>query len=212
MGAAYGRLMAPPYPPQPWHLRGQMYVSLWSLPKSRLSGRVRRPLVVAGRVLVGTAWVRYGPGGDLRYDELLSAVLIRAGARPSVTIMDIWVNSPASLAGGRALWWIPKDLAGLRFTQAGRASATGPDGTGIAAADLVRGRRLPGRLPFRFTVTQTRDGRSRPTPVRGTARIGAARSRWFPEPAGPLAYLAGRRPLLTVALTDFRLTFGAGPR
>ena len=179
------------YPPEPWHLRGRMYLSLWW---------------VRGRGLVATAWVRYGPGGVLTYDELLCAVPARVGARPSTTIVDIWVDSPQSLAGGRELWGIPKELAEFAI-DGGRFAATAGGAT-IASARLESGRRLPGRVPFRFTVTQARDGRPLTSPVRGTARVSLARARWSPEPSGPLGYLAGRRPLLTLALTDFRMVFG----
>jgi len=72
-----------------------------------------RPVTIGGHGLVGTAWVEYEPGGVLQYRELLSAVLIRHRARPGVSIVDIWVESPASRDGGRELWGIPKELAEL---------------------------------------------------------------------------------------------------
>lgn len=200
------------YPPEPWHLRGQMYVSVWSLPRDRLPplppalAAEVRPLTVAGRGLVGAAWVDYGPGGVLRYRELLSAVLVRRAARPLVSIVDIWVDSPASRDGGRALWGIPKELGELDF----RADGGGLDAraAGIARARLARALGLPGRWPARFSVVQALGERTRTTPVRARAAVALARADWRAAPDGPLAYLAGRRPLLTVALRDFRLTFG----
>lgn len=200
------------YPPEPWHLRGQMYVSVWPVPRAQLpplppalAARVR-PLTVAGRGLVGTAWVDYGPGGVLQYRELLSAVLVRRAGRPLVSIVDIWVDSPASRDGGRALWGIPKELAELDFRPAGggldaRAGA-------IAQARLARGPRLPGRWPARFSVVQVVGDGTRTTPVRSHAAVHVAKAGWQVPADGPLGYLAGRRPLLTVALRDFHLTFG----
>ncbi|MEE6258765.1 acetoacetate decarboxylase family protein [Plantactinospora sonchi] len=206
------------FPPEPWHLRGQMYVSLWSLPRRELpplppglAGMVR-PVVVGGRGVVGTAWVRYEPGGVLHYRELLAAVLVRAGLRPRISIVQIWVDSETSRVGGRELWGIPKELAELAIEpddnggiSGSAATPTGP----IARARVTPGPGLPGRWPVAFTVAQLLAARLRTTPVRCRARIGGASSTWQVEPGGPLGYLAGRRPLLTLAVRDFRLVFGS---
>ena len=217
------------YPPEPWDLRGQMYVSIWSVPRAVLPSlpegltRVVRPVTIGGRGLIGAAWVVYEPGGVLHYRELLAAVLVRDGLRPRVSITDIWVDSQASLAGGRELWGIPKDLAELEITDAVSASAgtgAGTDavsastGTGagpIAGARVTPGRRLPGRWPTGFSVAQLLGGRVHTTPVRGRAGLQTGSAKWDVDPAGPLAYLAGRQPLLTLALRDFRLVFGTAP-
>jgi hypothetical protein len=197
-----------------------LYLSLWLVPRSRLSelpaefaDRVR-PVVIGGRAVVGTAWVRYESGGVLDYRELLSAVLVRVGARPGVSIVDIWVDSAASRAGGRELWGIPKELAAFEFYDAPQqpsaftAAATTAGGVPVAEARISAGARLPGRWPFRFSVTQALDGRVVSTPVRGRAGLRFGAARWRPNPDGPLSYLAGRRPRLTLWLTDFRLVFG----
>ncbi|WP_308431733.1 acetoacetate decarboxylase family protein [Amycolatopsis acidiphila] len=63
-----------------------------------------RPVTVLGRAVVATAFVDYLPGGLLPYHELLAAVVVRRGRRLGLTITDIWVDSPASRAGGRELW------------------------------------------------------------------------------------------------------------
>ncbi|WP_213451750.1 acetoacetate decarboxylase family protein [Rhizomonospora bruguierae] len=206
------------YPPSPWRLRGQLYLSVWLVPAAALRplppelAATHHPVVLGGRAVVGAAWVRYGPGGVLEYRELLSAVLVRAGARPAASIVDIWVDSDASLAGGRELWGIPKRRAAFGFIPDPPAAAldlTAHDGDGpLAAASVDVGRGLPLRLPFRFPVVQARSGHPLATPVRGSTRARLARSRWQPEPSGRLGYLAGRRPLLTLALTDFRMTVG----
>jgi hypothetical protein len=199
------------YPPQPWSLRGRMYVSVWVLPVAalpplppELAGAVR-VLRLGSRAVLGTAWVDYRPGGDLSYRELLSAVLMRAGVRPRVTISHIWVDSPESRDGGRALWGIPKDLAEFTLTDA-EATATADAGP-IAEAGLSGAKPLL-RLPIGFTCTQARAGAALSTPVRSTARCGPARVRWHIAPDGPLGFLAGRRPLLSLVADDFRMRFG----
>lgn len=208
------------YPPEPWDLRGQLYLSVFAVPRAALPALPEplastvRPVLLGGRALVGTAWVRYEPGGTLHYRELLSAVLVHERGRPRVSITDIWVDSVASRDGGRALWGIPKDLAEFELAPSadGGTAASAAIGTGvIAAATVTRGRRLPGRWPTPMSVAQALDGRVKRTRVRGRAGLRAATAAWQVTPDGPLGHLAGRRPLLTLSLTDFRLRFGAAP-
>jgi Acetoacetate decarboxylase (ADC) len=159
------------------------------------------------RAVVGAAWVRYEPGGVLHYNELLAAVLTRQGARPRITITNIWVDSVESRDGGRALWGIPKDLARFEFhgddARAEREQAT------LAAATVKRGLRLPGRWPLGFRVVQSRNGAPKTSRVRANAWLSLGRSRWSVPADGPLGYLAGRRPLLTATAGEFRMLFGA---
>jgi Acetoacetate decarboxylase (ADC) len=203
------------YPPEPWRLRGQMYLSIFLIPPALLPplpAMVRhtaRPVTVAGRAVVGAAWVRYEPGGTLSYRELLTAVLVHERGRPGVTILDIWVDDNRSRDGGRELWGIPKDLAQVRVDadEVVRASA----GTDIPlAAACIRARRWPGRWPFAFRVIQAFGEGVRRTPVRGRAGLGPAAVSWRPNMQGPLGYLAGRKPALSVVVLDFRLRFGRG--
>ena len=211
------------YPPQPWDLRGQLHLSVFAVPRAALPAlpgplaAAVRPVPFAGHALVGAAWVRYEPGGVLHYRELLAAVLVHERLRPRLTIIDIWVDSVESRDGGRALWGIPKDLADLELrTPPGgglvAAASTGPEpGAGrapIASASIRPGPRLPGRWPTPLSVAQALAGTVVRTPVRGNAGLRLGGAAWRVEADGPLGYLAGRRPLLTVTLTDFRLRFG----
>jgi hypothetical protein len=131
-----------------------------------------------------------------------------------VSIVDIWVDSPASRDGGRELWGIPKELADLDFhTREQRAVDTRASSAdaAITQARISVGAHLPWRWPTRFSVTQVLNGRIKTTPVRARAGVRLAKARWEVAPDGPLAYLSGRRPLFTVALRDFRLVFGQTP-
>lgn len=201
------------YPPEPWNLCGQAYVTVWRLPAEQVTGRVPaglQPLTVGGQVFVGTAWIDYEPSGLLPYHELLSAVLVRDGVRPIVTITEIWVDSPVSLAGGRAMWGIPKELAQFEMTHEPSFTARADTGAGVvASADIQRGGGLPIRLPSWFTVVQAAQGRGRlQTPVHATGHPHTASANWKINPDGPLGYLHGLTPAVTFALRDFRIRFG----
>jgi Acetoacetate decarboxylase (ADC) len=195
------------YPPEPWLLRGDAHSSVFLVPLAEVPVDVApgwRPVRLGRFGVVATAWVSYRPDGVLAYDELMSMLLVRRGWRVLPTITHIWVDSPASGDGGRQLWGIPKQLA--KFGPFVAAAADGPIATGAVAALVT----LPWRLPGRFAVVQRLAGSAKVTPVRFRARVGLSRSTLTAEPAGPLAFLAGRKALVSFSVLDFQMIFGRG--
>lgn len=197
------------YPPEPWSLRGQLHTSAFLVPLTAVPADVPpgcRPVRIGRYGVVGTAWVSYEPGGDLQYRELMATLLVRRGRRIMPTVTHIWVDSEPSRDGGRALWGIPKELAEFRFTRThfGADDARGP----IATGQVRRLLGLPGRWPLRFRVVQRLHGGAKQSPVRATGRLALARARFAAHPSGPLGFLAGRRPLVSFTVADFRMEFG----
>ncbi|KID30349.1 Acetoacetate decarboxylase (ADC) [Prauserella sp. Am3] len=200
------------YPPAPWNLTANAYLSLWTVPAADVPRlpTTAAPLTIGSTALVFTAWFDYLPSGQMSYHELLAAVAVQGGRTPTGTVTEIWVDSPASMAGGRALWAIPKDLADLDFTYGRGFTATA--GTGedwIATAAFSPRPGPPVRLPATFAIRQEADGVPLTSAVRSTARPQAAASSWNINPSGPLGYLAGHRPRLSLHLGDARIRFGA---
>lgn len=197
------------YPPEPWHLRGQLHLTAWrvsvddlpALPPGVLPVRLGRS------ALVGTAWAIYEPGGVLSYRELLAAVLVHAGARPRVSITHAWVDSEASLRGGRELWGIPKELASFQIEGAEYTAHT-QGGEPIACGTVRGGAVLPGRWPAGCTAAQQLAGELAQTPARSRSGLRLVGSRWEFATAGPLAWLTAARPLGSIFLLDFALRFG----
>lgn len=201
------------WPAAPWSLTASAALSLFVVPRATVPPAARpvtpagcRPVVLAGRLLTGVALVRYGPAGDLTYDELVVAVLGRCGLRPVVTVTQIWVDSTASRDGARALWGIPKELAA--FGAPAAAVAAGGPGSAVVRVRTRPRRWLPGRVRLTFTTAQRLDGADHRAAHRLSARVGGLRSAWDFTAAGPLGHLARRRPLLTLRLAG-TLVFGA---
>lgn len=200
--------MSTDYPPEPWQLRGELLVSAFLIPADELpAGSVlpgRRPLRWGRRVLVGAAFVRY-EGGVLEYDELLVAVPSRGRGGLRVTIPLIWVDSPASRAGGRELWGIPKELA--EFTRTVEGSEVEAAMGEVAALHARYGRALlPRSQRIPLPTLQRLDGRTIDSRNLTIGRLTRLRTAW--TFTGPLAFLAGRRPVLGVAIRDARIIFG----
>lgn len=199
----------PSYPPEPWRLRGQLHASAFLVPLADVPVDLPpgcTPVRVGRHGIVGTAWVSYEPGGVLSYREVMATLLVRRGRRVLPTIVRIWVDSAASRDGGRALWGIPKDLATFAFRGEDFAAEDekGPIATGTVRPRLP----LPGRLPVGFSVVQWRDGAAKVSRVRARARVALASATFAADPAGPLGFLAGRRPLVSFSLRDFAMSFG----
>lgn len=194
------------YPAEPWDLHGHAYVGAWLLPRSLVPAPhspSTRPVTLFGRGIVGAAFFVYEQPSPLTYNEIMATVLVRQGWRLRVSITHIWVDSPASRDGGRELWAIPKDLADFEV-----AAHTSYVATGIGSLALRRVRRLPRQLPSGFRIAQDQAGSLLVSPVTGRMRLGVASGRWSFAADGPLAFLAGRKPLVTLAASPFRLLFG----
>lgn len=200
------------YPPKPWRLEGVIHASAWLVPRTSLEGFLPdgiAPVGVGGKALVVTGWAEYGPGSILEYRELLCAAAVRSGKGFGLSVTHIWVDHPSSMAGGRELWGVPKQLA--RFTNATSLASGGEawDETGpIASLAFEQTVSLPGtwRVPLR--AVQSLRGGIAATKLRVGGRASLGRATWRFAEAGPLAFLSGHRPLLSARLSPAALSFG----
>jgi hypothetical protein len=199
------------YPPAPWNMHGQLWLSLFRVRAGDHPDR--RPGVY------GAALVSYEQPSPLTYSELLVAHPVKRAGGRRVTITDIWVDSADSLEGGRALWAIPKDLCDFERTSSGgrvqRTSwSTSLDGVPIAAARFSDISSVVPRTPFKGSTWQQREAvdsgpdREVVAELNGSARAFACRGSWDFNELGPLAWLAGKRPLASFRMTDFQMSFG----
>ncbi len=183
---------SPPVPP--W--RSRVDAVLWwhpTAPASRglVPAELGRPLPVA---LGGLIAYREGPVGP--YGELFAAVGVLRGARAAGHVPFMAVDSAASVAGGRANWALPKELAALEGDpgRPGRVAARG-EGWAVAAAARARPRALPAWAAA--ACAQVWPGgavRTFPVRVRGRARLGSVEVEVAPG-SPPAAWLRqGRHP------------------
>ena len=199
------------YPPAPWHMVGSLWLSLF-----RLKEAVDE-LRPAG--VYGAAFVSYEEGSPLTYSEFLVARPIatdKDGRR--VTITDIWVDSPASVAGGRELWAIPKGLCDFTFETSHRGPLSSTtwtatlDRTPIATAQFSDVSRAAIRLPFKGGTWQPgipdTGGEERTATLQGSSKALPARAHWDINPLGPLGWLASARQLASFRQAAFRMSFG----
>jgi hypothetical protein len=160
----------------PWDLRGSALVlpcrALRHIRHSAQLYKARlKPIHVLGRRLPGAlALVHYEHSPVGTYDERAIAVLTWRG--PSVVRMQ--VNSPASMAAGRANWGYPKTLAELSWQHNGRRVQFSTDSQTWRAR--IVGPAFP--LKLRATSTQTLEGKVVRVPIRLKARVRLAFVGW----------------------------------
>ncbi len=215
--------MFPPstdFPPEPWQLGGSMLATVWRVDPREVRAQVApflpdgvEPVTLGGRAFLMTAFVRYEPGSVVSYDELLVAVVARRGLKPVTTIPQIWVDSPTSVAGGRALWGIPKHLASFDQTWSRTITGTATaDGTRLASVRATQGLRLPGWRRVPLPNGHRLDGRTTFAEVQALGRLHLARAHWEIPADSPLAWITRGEPSVSLALRDMTIRFGPSVR
>lgn len=164
---------------------------------------------LGGRHTLITALVRYTEG-TLRYDEFAVCSLARRGRHLGMHCHQIWVNSLASLQGGRQMWGIQKELAGFSWDN---GSVQIRDGSGPIATLRVSPhsrRRIPvPRIPsigFGLVDSQRTLLAGRIAGHLGTSRISP--THWHHR----LPDLSSPEPRYTLSVSQARFVFPAGIR
>lgn len=188
-------------PPAPW--RSLVDAVVWfhrAMPQARatlppeLAGRGTLPVTTASLV----AYHR-GPVGP--YGELLASPVLLRGGLGSGHVPFIAVDSPASVAGGRRNWALPKQLATFDGApgRPGRVLVEG-DGWALEVTTRARSRRLPLLGTGRCTQVWP-DGIARTFGVTMRGRLQAGWVEVDHRPGSPLTALLrpGRHPALLVS-------------
>lgn len=104
------------YPQPPWKLQGYGFQTLCFPDISRVSASLPSALEVVsvwpGKTLGGIYLASYTQGSTLIYNELIViSAIVRYQNKLGAWISHIYVDNPASVAGGREIWGLPKELA-----------------------------------------------------------------------------------------------------
>lgn len=104
------------YPPAPWQLYGNAFATLQPVDVER--SREFIPVefkiipVLPGKTLGGLYFALYEGNSTLTYSELIVVSgLVRYRNHWGAWISHIYVDNPVSVAGGRNIWGLPKELA-----------------------------------------------------------------------------------------------------
>ncbi len=159
------------YPPVPWHTHGRAFMQPYLVRAADLAlPDGFRPVTVARRCVGILALIEYVAPSPLTYAELLwMPCMVSASGLRGYYVAKMYVDSTASLAAGRELWALPKQLA--RF-EIGEREATIETEDG-AHLELSLARRGPA-VPLRVSAGTVQDGGADLVRFRGTGRARAA--------------------------------------
>ena len=104
------------YPQAPWTLKGFAFQTLHLIDIAKASPFIPPALAIVsaapGRTLGGVYLSQYGAGSSLEYNELIVvAGVVKRGQTIGAWVSHIYVDNPDSVAGGREIWGMPKELA-----------------------------------------------------------------------------------------------------
>lgn len=108
------------YPPPPWTIQGYGFfnVHLLEIEKVRqfVPSEFKVISVFPGKTVGGVFIASYGSSSTLVYNELIVVSgLVSHANKIGSWISHIYVDNPDSVAGGREIWGLPKELAQFRW-------------------------------------------------------------------------------------------------
>jgi acetoacetate decarboxylase len=205
---------SPAYPAPPWLLRGSA-IGIVRLVDSAVAARylphgLKVVNVLPGRTLGGLLLATYGPGSTLQYHELIAfSGLARRGMRVGAWISHIYVDDPLSVAGGREIWGLPKELAVFHFV--GDRLTVSQSGCELMAVQASgRSPKLPAPLWLPAWGEMGRDLLA--FSACGRAWMLAGRAHWSASPDSPLAAVVASGSGACLELQNLRLTIRAPRR
>ncbi|MBE9179605.1 acetoacetate decarboxylase family protein [Oculatella sp. LEGE 06141] len=108
------------YPQAPWTLHGYAIQTVQpidiDLVRSLIPSELEIVSIFPGKTLGGLYLASYGTGSTLEYNELIVVSgIARANGKIGIWVSHIYVDHPDSMAGGRSIWGLPKQMAQFQW-------------------------------------------------------------------------------------------------
>jgi acetoacetate decarboxylase len=144
------------YPAAPWRLRGYGFQTLRLIDiaaaRAFVPSGVQIVPVLPGKTLGSIYFASYEEGSTLVYHEIvIAAGLIWAGNRLGVALPRLYVDNPASYAGGHTIWGAPKEMAEFTVDRTSGETVVSVCQEGQEVMSLrfgAPGRTIPGWVPL----------------------------------------------------------------
>jgi hypothetical protein len=201
------------YPPSPWLLKGYATQTLHLVEIDRARQFIPPQLeivaVLPGKTIGSIYLSEYQSGSMLEYNELIVApALVRNKGKIGGWISHIYVDNPDSVAGGREIWGLPKEMA--EFVRVDRDTIVKQQDRTLCSLS-VRNNLLSG-LNIQPELTGYCFGN-----LNGNllyfgndfkSKISSIDSKLVVLPSSPFADLHLAQPILTLALQNLNLVAG----
>ena len=188
------------YPHPPWTLKGDAFVTLQLLDMARVRPLIPAELnivsVLPGKTIGGVYLSKYSSGSVLEYSELIIiAGFLSYKGKFGGWVSHIYVDNPDSVAGGREVWGLPKELAQFSW----EASSVTVSQSGNLLCKFNYQRQSFG-LPLKLSASafSCKESNLLIFPAFVEANFGLVSSNLEIPPTSPFAELNIGQPILTV--------------
>lgn len=191
----------PRYPSPPWRLRGWAYQTIQPVAISAVRLLVPCALRIVpvwpGKTLGCVVVASYERGSTLAYHELaVLPALVWSGGRLGFWVSHMYVDSPASVAGGREIWGLPKELAEFTVEEraSGRSITVRQGNRALCTLHVADSGPWGARLTLPLSAFGMRNDQLLFFAGEVRSRLGLVATRVEIPPDGPLARLGLNRP------------------
>ena len=207
------------YPPSPWPLQGYALQTVQLIDVARVRSLIPSEFdiipVLPGKTLGGVYLSYYGSGSVLEYSELIVvAGIVRYSGRIGGWVSHIYVDNADSVAGGRELWGLPKELAEFTWEKSTHAASEYENCVTVRQGEQTLchlGYNQPSfglQIPFSGDVLSTRSDSILLFNGKFEARVGLVSSKLQVPLESPFGSLDLDQPWLTFYCEKLRLIAG----
>ena len=207
------------YPSAPWTLQGYAIQTLQLIDIQQVRPFIPPEFeiisVLPGKTIGGVYLSNYSSGSTLEYSELIIAPgIINYSGKVGGWISHIYVDNSESVAGGREIWSLPKELADFTWEKASQNSAKSENmvivsqGTKTLCQLRYNIPNFSFPVPFSGDVFSTKLNSILLFKGEFSANIGLCGSQLEIPIESPFASLGLERPFLTFYCKNLRLVAG----
>jgi len=205
------------YPQAPWTLQGYSIQSLQPVDIEQVRPAIPTELeiisVFPGKTLGGVYIASYDTGSSLLYNELIVVgALVRYANQVGAWVSHIYVDNPDSVAGGREIWGLPKQLAQFTWEQGSQKRVSVYQGNQLLCR-FEYGWQIPAwRQPLEVTSFSTLDANLLSFEARASANFSLLRAELQVPSGSPFHHLNLAHPRLVFYADQLRLSVSSPQR
>jgi acetoacetate decarboxylase len=202
-----------PYPTAPWNLQGYAVQTLNLIDTNRIRNLIPQEFeivsVLPGKTVGGVYLSKYQPGSVLEYNELIVVPgLVKYQNQIGGWVSHIYVDNPDSVAGGREIWGLPKEMADFTWLLDKQIVVKQEDKI-LCSLEYNRQSLFAWRQWFGWSSFSTQKENVLSFPFEFEFKLGFINSKLVVPSESPLAILNFGSPLLTMRCDELDLKVDA---
>lgn len=200
------------YPQAPWTLKGYAISTLHLTDVDKIQNLIPKELkifsVFPGKTVGAVYLSYYGSGSVLEYSELIVApAIVSYQGKIGPWVSHIYVDNADSVAGGREIWGLPKEMA--TFSWENDLRVTVRQGKSLLCSLDYKQQSLAWRQWLAGSAFTVKDGKIQIFPAEFESRLGLIGSKLEVPPESPFSGINLGQPLLTVRCQEMILQVAA---